>query len=207
MEEKIKAGIYARVSDHDAWTLDQQRRVMRDYVKQKGWEIALEISEYASATSPRPDRETLLKAVQGGAIQAIIVWKLDRWARSFIDLFTTVDVIAQASGIFVSAQDFIFIDFSSEEGQRIGGYLRNLIRFSTDVTRDNVVAGIKTAVSEGKRPGRPRVSEETHEVVMVLHESGVGRSEIAKRCKIHRRTVDRIIDRDSFNNDTPFGAE
>ena len=82
----MKAGIYARVSTHDQQTLPMQVQAMRRYVKQRGWKLHLQVEEVGSGGKQRPQRDELLKAARRREVDAIVVWKLDRWGRSLPDL-------------------------------------------------------------------------------------------------------------------------
>jgi len=50
----MKAALYARVSTHDQQTLPLQLKAMREYVKKRGWAIALQIKEVGSGAKTRP---------------------------------------------------------------------------------------------------------------------------------------------------------
>jgi hypothetical protein len=82
----MKVGIYARVSTHDQQTLPLQLEAMRKYAEQRQWEIVAEVQETESGAKPRPQRDEMLKSARRRELDAILVWKLDRWGRSLADL-------------------------------------------------------------------------------------------------------------------------
>src|SRR5512135_2359248 len=47
----IRAGLYARVSTHDQQTLPMQLSAMREYVKRRGWVVALEVKDIGSGAN------------------------------------------------------------------------------------------------------------------------------------------------------------
>jgi putative DNA-invertase from lambdoid prophage Rac len=55
---------------------------MRDYVAERGWNIALEIQDVGSGASLRPKREKLLEARRQQRLDRIVLWRLDRWGWS-----------------------------------------------------------------------------------------------------------------------------
>ena len=63
-EATIRAGLYARVSTHDQQTLSMQLSAMREYVKKRGWVVALEMKDIGSGASLRQKREELLAAAR-----------------------------------------------------------------------------------------------------------------------------------------------
>src|SRR5215471_8584625 len=82
----FRAGLYARVSTHDQQTLALQMRAMREYALRRGWTIAAQIKEVGSGASERELRERLLAAARRRDIDAVLVWRLDRWGQSLVDL-------------------------------------------------------------------------------------------------------------------------
>ncbi len=78
----MKVGLYARVSTHDQQTLALQREAMVAYVQQRAWEIAVLVEEIGSGGRERWQREALMRAARRRDIDAIVVWRLDRWGRS-----------------------------------------------------------------------------------------------------------------------------
>jgi predicted site-specific integrase-resolvase len=87
----FRAGLYARVSTHDQQTLPLQMRAMREYAAKRGWTIAVQIKEVGSGAAERELREKLLAAARRREIDVVLVWRLDRWGRSLIDLVVTLD--------------------------------------------------------------------------------------------------------------------
>jgi len=88
--ETDRVAIYARVSTHDQQTLPTQLEAMRAYAERKGGKIALTVEEVGSGAKTRPRREELLRAARRREIDVIVVWRLDRWGRSLVDLIATL---------------------------------------------------------------------------------------------------------------------
>jgi putative DNA-invertase from lambdoid prophage Rac len=88
-QRPFKVGLYARVASQDQQTLPMQLRALRTYVKQRGWTIVQQIQDVGSGASDRPHREQLLHAARRRELDAILVWRLDRWGRSLADLVVT----------------------------------------------------------------------------------------------------------------------
>ncbi len=68
-----------------------QLEAMRAYAERKGWRIASTIEEVGSGAKTRPRREELLRAARRREIDVIVVWRLDRWGRSLVDLIATLE--------------------------------------------------------------------------------------------------------------------
>ncbi|MDQ2899463.1 MAG: recombinase family protein [Acidobacteriota bacterium] len=73
------------MSTHDQQTLPLQTRAMRDYAAKRGWTIVVQIKEVGSGAAQWEFREKLLDAVRRREIDAVLVWRLDRWGRSLAD--------------------------------------------------------------------------------------------------------------------------
>lgn len=90
MEQTLRVGLYARVATHDQQTLPMQISTMREYVERRGWTVKVEVSEIGSGAKEREKRKELLKIARRREIDAIVVWRLDRWGRSLVDLISTL---------------------------------------------------------------------------------------------------------------------
>ncbi len=82
----MRVGIYARVSTHDQQTLPMQLGKMKEYIEHRGWTLTTEVEEVGSGAKTRPKREELVRMAKRREIDAILVWKLDRFGRSLVDL-------------------------------------------------------------------------------------------------------------------------
>lgn len=63
---------------------------MRAYAERRGWQIASTVEEVGSGPKTRPRREELLRAARRRQIDVIVVWRLDCWGRSLVDLIATL---------------------------------------------------------------------------------------------------------------------
>jgi hypothetical protein len=87
----MRVALYARVSTHDQHTLAMQMDAMREFAIRRGWIVTDAIEEIGSgATDHRPKRQALLTAARRRQLDIILVWKLDRWGRSLVDVMPTL---------------------------------------------------------------------------------------------------------------------
>lgn len=86
----MNVGLYARVSTYDQQTLPMQISAMQQYALKKNWVIKTQVEEKCSGVSNRPEREGLLQLAKNRELDAILVWRLDRWGRSVTDLLNTL---------------------------------------------------------------------------------------------------------------------
>jgi predicted site-specific integrase-resolvase len=84
--EPLRVGLYARISTHDQQTLPLQVKAMRQYARRRSWKVVKTVEDVGSGASERPQREELIKVARRRDVDAILVWRLDRWGRSLLDL-------------------------------------------------------------------------------------------------------------------------
>ncbi len=187
----MKLGCYARVSTCEQQTLTLQRDAMAAYAQQRGWSIVLMVAEVGSGASERRQRQELLRAARRRAIDAIVVWRLDRWGRSVADLVGTLAAL-QALGVgFISLSEAL--DLTTPIGRAMAGLLAIFAEFERDILRERVKAGIAYARQRGTRHGRP--PSVAHRAAEVQHRAATGQSKsaIARHLGISRTSVRRLI--------------
>ena len=187
----FRAGLYARVSTHDQQTLSLQIRAMREYAAKRGWEIAVQIKEVGSGAAERELREKLMAAARRREIDAVVVWRLDRWGRSLADLVTTLQELAKLSVGFVSLTEAL--DLTTPTGRAMAGLLSVFAQFENEILRERIRAGIAEARLQGKHLGRPVTVGKMGGQIRKLHRAGVSKAEIARRLGIGRTSVRRIL--------------
>jgi putative DNA-invertase from lambdoid prophage Rac len=143
--EIAKIALYARVSTHDQQTLPMQLSAMRAYARRKGWPVTVKIEEIGSGAKTRPRREELLRAARRKEIDTIIVWRLDRWGRSLVDLVSTLQELAALKVGFVSLSEAL--DLTTPSGRAFAGMLSAPLRALR--ARTPMPAWARRAVGEG----------------------------------------------------------
>ena len=187
----LRAGLYARVSTSDQQTLAMQSRAMRDYAARRGWTVVMQIREVNSGAAQREARERLLEAARRREIDAVLVWRLDRWGRSVTDLLTTLQELEHLGVGFVSLTEAL--DLTTPAGRAMAGLLAVFAQFEKEILRERTRAGLAHARESGKRLGRPATAAVHVAEIRKLHRAGISKSEIARRVQIGRTSVRRIL--------------
>jgi len=187
----FRAGLYARVSTHDQQTLPLQMRAMREYAAKRGWTIAIQIKEVGSGAAERELRERLLAAARRREIDVVLVWRLDRWGRSLVDLVVTLKELAELGVAFVSLTEAL--DLTTPAGRAMAGLLAVFAAFEHEILRERIRAGIAEARLQGKHLGRPVTVGKQANQIRKLFRAGVSKAEIARRLDIGRTSVRRIL--------------
>ena len=189
--EPERVAVYARVSTHDQQTLPMQLEAMRAYAERKGWQIASTVEEVGSGAKTHPCREELLRAARRREIDVIVVWRLDRWGRSLIDLIATLQELTALKVGFVSLSEAL--DLTTPSGRAFAGMLAVFAEFERDILRDRVKAGIAQARKDGRPHGRPTKIAGKKQEIRDLARKGLSKSAIAKQLKIGRTSVRRLL--------------
>jgi putative DNA-invertase from lambdoid prophage Rac len=185
-------GLYARVSTHDQQTLPMQLSAMRAYAKRRGWKVAFEEREVGSGAKMRPKREELLRVARRRDVDAILVWRLDRWGRSLLDLIGTLQELHAVGVGFVSLTEAL--DMTTPGGRALAGMLAVFAEFERDILRDRVKAGIAQARKEGRPHGRPPSARLHTAEIRTLFSGGASKRQIAAQLKVSRTSVRRLLE-------------
>jgi len=184
-------GLYARVSTHDQQTLPLQIRAMREYAVKRGGMIVVQIKEVGSGASQRELHEALLAAARRREIDVVLVWRLDRWGRSVADLVSTLQELQHLGVGFVSLTEAL--DLTTPTGRAMAGLLAVFAEFEREILRERVRAGLAHARRNGKRLGRPLSVLQNAFETRKLYRQGISKSEIARKLRIGRTSVRRLL--------------
>jgi DNA invertase Pin-like site-specific DNA recombinase len=191
LAKMLRAALYARVSTNDQQTLAMQNRAMREHAARRGWTIALQVREVNSGVARREARERLLEAARRREIDVVLVWPLDRWGRSVTDLLATLQELEHLGVGFVSLTEAL--DLTTPAGRAMAGLLAIFAEFEREILRERTRACLAHARANGKRLGRPATATIHAAEIRRLHHAGVSKSEIARRVRIGRTSVRRIL--------------
>jgi DNA invertase Pin-like site-specific DNA recombinase len=133
----------------------------------------------------------LIDAGRRREIDAVLVWRLDRWGRSLADLVTTLKELAELGVGFVSLTEAL--DMTTATGRAMVGLLAVFAQFEHDLLRERVRAGLAEARLKGKRLGRPATVSVHAVAVRKPLRAGVSKAEIARRMNLARTSVRRLL--------------
>ena len=135
----------------------------------------------------REELRTVLDFLQEG--DTLTVTRIDRLARSIGDLQDIVRELRR-KGVKLRATEQP-IDTSTPAGKAFLDMLGVFAEFETNLRRERQMEGIAAAKAKGVYKGRPATIEA--DAVAKLKAEGLGASEIAKRLKIGRASVYRVL--------------
>src|SRR5271168_5065372 len=180
----LKLG-YARVS-----TLDQNLALQQDALKEAGCE-KIYIEQMSGAVMDRPALTEALSYARSG--DTLIVWKLDRLARSMKQLIETVEKLRLRNIGFRSLTEAI--DTTTAQGRLVFHMFSALAEFERALIRERTQAGLAAARRAGRTGGRPpKLTDDDIEAAKaMLANPDIGVTQIAHRLGVSPATLYRYI--------------
>ena len=148
--------IYCRVSTKEQDTENQRIR-LTEYANQKGWKYDV-FTEVQSTRKTRPVKAELMTKLRNSNYDGVLIYKLDRWARSSTELILEVKELIEIGIKFISLTENL--DFSTSAGKLHFQILSAFAEFERDLIRERTIEGIRRARLKGKQPGRPKGSKD-----------------------------------------------
>jgi DNA invertase Pin-like site-specific DNA recombinase len=150
---------YARVS-----TLDQSVALQETALKEAGCE-KIYIEQMSGAVTDRPELREALDCARSG--DTLIVWKLDRLARSMKQLIETIEKLRLRGIGFRSLTEAI--DTTTAQGVLVFHMFSALAEFERALIRERTRAGLEAAKRMGRTGGRPaKLSEDDLDIARTL---------------------------------------
>jgi DNA invertase Pin-like site-specific DNA recombinase len=187
----MKVALYARVST-EGQDPEVQLAALRARVANRGWQVIEEFIDrgYSGTKERRPALDRLMRAAWTGQLQAVLVWRFDRFARSVKHLVTALDTFRGLNVAFISLQEQL--DTSSPIGPAMFTIIGAMAQLERDIIRERVTAGLERARARGKTLGRPRVQADI-ETIRQLRAAGHSLGAIARQMHCSRATLRRRL--------------
>ncbi len=177
---------YARVS-----TFDQNPELQLEKLRDAGCERVV-VEKASGARTDRPELTRLLRDMLREG-DTLVIWKLDRLARSLKQLIETAEDLKGRGIGLVSLTDAI--DTSSPGGMLVFHLLGAIAEFERALIRERTAAGLAEAKRKGKKGGRPRCLSEkdTAAAKALLAEGSLTSKEVAARFGVSKATLYRYL--------------
>jgi DNA invertase Pin-like site-specific DNA recombinase len=152
----MRAALYARVSTHGGQNPEMQLAELREYCTRRGWEISGEFVDtgVSGARERRPELDRMLAVCRRRQVDAVVVYRYDRFARSLRQLVNALCEFDALRIQFVSLHEGV--DTSTPNGRLVFGIFASIAEFERELIRERVRSGLAVARAQGKRIGRPR---------------------------------------------------
>jgi DNA invertase Pin-like site-specific DNA recombinase len=190
----MKIAIYVRVSRIDLHP-ENQLLELEQYAKAMNWEYVI-YEEKESTRKSRPIKKELFDLACKKKFDRILIYKLDRWARSLQELIYDLGILSQHKVGFQSLKESITLDDDPRNMLMIH-MLGAFAEFERAMIRERTMSGLARARAEGRIGGRPRKNKEgrepTIDEVKSLLEQGLNIKLIAGRLYTTRYLVEKVL--------------
>lgn len=176
---------YARVS-----TDAQETHLQMDALKRARCSRIYQ-EKASGAKTERPELMRLLDSARKGDV--VIVWKLDRLARSLRQLIDTTVLLNERGVELHSLTENI--NTTTPSGKLTFHLFASLAEFERDILRQRVNAGLKAARRRGRVGGRPKsLNDDDMKKARALLRSGdYTKVQVAKELEVSRHTLWRAL--------------
>ena len=141
-----------------------------------GWEVIEVYSDAgisgAKSRNGRPGLDSMLKDATRRKFDIVMAWSIDRLGRSLIDLLDTIQHL-EACGVDLYL-DQQAIDTTTPMGKLVFQITGAFAEFERSMIRQRIKAGLKRAVAQGVKLGRPKIDSTTERKVRKQLAKGVG---------------------------------
>jgi DNA invertase Pin-like site-specific DNA recombinase len=152
MDEK-RAAIYVRVSTNEQET-HMQEAELREYCDRRGWScVVYRDKGQSGAKNDRPALNVMLNDMRKRKFDVVVVWALDRLARSLKQLLGIAEECRSLGVDLVSLKQSV--DTTGPAGRLTFQILGAVAEFERELLRERVKAGMAQARRTGKHVGRP----------------------------------------------------
>jgi DNA invertase Pin-like site-specific DNA recombinase len=176
-------------------TKEQKFDLQRDALLAAGVPERYLYQDVASgAKQARPGLAACLKALHPG--DTLIVWKLDRVARSLLHLLEILqDLQERQVRLQILEGVGVQMNPATSEGKLFLSMLGAFAEFERTLIRERVVAGLVAARARGHKGGRrPKLSPEQQRHAVMMAESKIPITEIAQTLQCSRHTVYKALE-------------
>lgn len=204
---RLRACIYCRVSttkksEHstaEKVVFEQnpaiQEEPLRKLIENREWELASVYTDRASgAKEEREGLAEMMAAARRREFDVLVVYRLDRLARSLKQLILTLDELKQLGIAFISLKENL--DTGCPAGKMMFAVIGAMAEFERDLIRERVIAGVEHARIHGTKSGRPhgrplRIFDRAR--AAELRRAGASLGSIARQFGVGKATVARAV--------------
>lgn len=153
IQNKMKAGLYLRVSTAEQTTLNQELELKKycDREEIEVYQIYKDEGVSGSKTS-RPELDLMLQDMRAGCFDCVIVWKFDRLGRSTAHLLQVLEELKNKKVRLIATSQNI--DTFTPMGEFFFTILAGFSQMEREMIRERIKLGLKRRKAQGKPIGR-----------------------------------------------------
>lgn len=176
---------YARVS-----TKEQSLDIQIKALQRAGCKLIYQ-EKVSGVGRTRTEFEKMMQQIRKDDV--LIIWRLDRLARSTKLLLETVEKLKERGATFKSLEE-PWADTTSASGRLVMTFFSGMAEFERDLIRDRTEAGRREALERGVKFGRPiKLTEEQLKLARKLLKQGKSIQYTADVFGVHFTTLYRYL--------------
>ena len=182
--------LYCRVSTSDQ-NCEMQLRELREYISRRDWKNAGEYIDtgFSGSKASRPALDQLMKDAAQRKFDCIVVYKIDRFGRSVLNLNQQLAALTSFGVRFIATTQSLDTDEKNPTSRLLLQILASVAEFEREMIRERTLSGIRAAQAAGKHVGRPKRIFRRDEVVRLRDEEGLSWRNIAAKLRIPAMTA------------------
>lgn len=179
---KATCALYHRVSTRDQ-NQKLARRELRQAAAARGLRITMDVEETGSgALNNRPGLRRVMDAARKGQVGAVLVWKLDRFGRSSLDVLSNIQALTDAGVRFVAVTQGLDV---KPQGDAMSHLILTVLAAVAEFERSLISERTSLAARAARRAGRswgrrPDAGPSTAQV-KTLRATGASWSDVARQ--------------------------
>ncbi|MBH0331440.1 resolvase [Brevibacillus brevis] len=155
----MRCVIYRRVSTdmqaEEGFSLDAQRMRLEAYAASQGWNIVDDYCDegFSAKNTDRPQMQRLIADIKNNKFDVVLVYRLDRFVRSVLDLHELLQLMDKHDVKFKSATEVF--DTTSATGRLFITMIATLAQWERETIAERVHMGMTKKAEQGLRNGAP----------------------------------------------------
>lgn len=188
----MKAAIYIRVSTGKQ-ELGNQLRDLREYCNKRNWDIYKVYSDIVTGKETKEEKRTGFSSLFVDAhkkkFSLVLFWDLSRFSRA-----GTLYTLQKLQELKNNGVDWVsyqepYISSLGQFADIVISVMSTLAKLEREKISERTKAGLRRAISQGKKLGRPRIPAEERVKVLEMLNEGFGVREISRALHISPGTV------------------
>lgn len=188
--------LYVRVSSRDQSHASQMPDLER-WVAAHDYKVEWFKDTFTGRSMERPGIEAMLESIRDGKLERVVVWRLDRLARTTKGLCQLFDELRSRNVDLISLKDGFSLD--SPAGRLQARILASVAEFETEIRAERVAAGQAAARKKGKKWGgsqkgwRWKVTDDQIVAINEMRSAGKPIAAIARVTGLSRPTIYHVL--------------
>jgi site-specific DNA recombinase len=155
----MRCALYRRVSTdmqaEEGFSLEAQRNRLEAFAQSQGWTIVEDYCDegFSAKNIERPEMQRLISDIKKKKFDLVLVYKLDRFVRSVLDLHELLELMEKYDVKFKSATEVF--DTTSATGRLFITLIATLAQWERETIAERVHMGMTKKVEQGERNGAP----------------------------------------------------